>query len=120
MQGKYFYPICLSRSGRSARQLSGLFAPCSQPGVGVGSQGTMSDSFTTHEGRRPSLLSMDIRLTSTVLQIFAADVQRSLDFYRLHGLPIPESNDSHVAVDRPGGNTLSFDIEDTIASMHPG
>jgi uncharacterized glyoxalase superfamily protein PhnB len=63
---------------------------------------------------------MDIRPTSTVLQIFANDVQRSLEFYRLLGLDIPESNESHVAVALPGGNTLSFDTEDTIAGMHPG
>ena len=63
---------------------------------------------------------MDIRLTSTVLQIFARDVQRSLEFYRLLGLAIPASNEPHVAVELPGGNTLSFDTEDTIAGMHPG
>jgi uncharacterized glyoxalase superfamily protein PhnB len=63
---------------------------------------------------------MDIRLTSTVFQIFAHDVQRSLDFYRLLGLPVPESDESHVAVELPGGNTLSFDTEETIAGMHPG
>jgi len=70
--------------------------------------------------RRPSVLDMDIRLTSTVFQIFAHDVQRSLDFYRLIGLAIPESTEPHVAVELPGGNTLSFDTEDTIAGMHPG
>jgi uncharacterized glyoxalase superfamily protein PhnB len=59
---------------------------------------------------------MDIRLTSTVFQIFARDVQRSLDFYRL----LPQSQESHVAVELPGGNTLSFDTEETIAGMHPG
>jgi catechol 2,3-dioxygenase-like lactoylglutathione lyase family enzyme len=63
---------------------------------------------------------MDIRLTSTVFQIFAHDVQRSLNFYRLLGLPVPESDESHVAVELPGGNTLTFDTEDTIAGMHPG
>jgi catechol 2,3-dioxygenase-like lactoylglutathione lyase family enzyme len=63
---------------------------------------------------------MDIRLTSTVFQIFARDVQRSLDFYRLLGLPVPQSQESHVAVELPGGNTLSFDTEETIAGMHPG
>ena len=60
---------------------------------------------------------MDIRLTSTVLQIFAHDVQRSLEFYRLLGLAIPESNEPHVAVALPGGNTLSFDTEETIAGV---
>ncbi len=63
---------------------------------------------------------MDIRLTSTVFQIFAHDLKRSLDFYRLLGLPIPQSEGSHVAVELPGGNTLSFDTEETIAGMHPG
>jgi len=63
---------------------------------------------------------MDIRPKSTVFQIFAHDVARSLSFYRLLGLPVPESSDTHVAVDLPGGNTLSFDTEDTIAGMHPG
>jgi catechol 2,3-dioxygenase-like lactoylglutathione lyase family enzyme len=63
---------------------------------------------------------MDIRLTSTVFQIFTADLARSLDFYRLLGLPVPGSDAPHVAVELPGGNTLSFDTEDTIAGMHPG
>lgn len=63
---------------------------------------------------------MDIRLTSTVFQIFANDVQRSLDFYRLLGLAVPDTQDPHVALELPGGNTLSFDTEETIAGMHPG
>ena len=63
---------------------------------------------------------MDIRLTSTVFQIFTHDLQRSLDFYRLLGLLAPQSGESHVAIELPGGNTLSFDTEDTIAGMHPG
>jgi catechol 2,3-dioxygenase-like lactoylglutathione lyase family enzyme len=63
---------------------------------------------------------MDIRPKSTVFQIFANDVARSLSFYRLLGLPVPESDESHVAVELPGGNTLSFDTEETIAGMHPG
>lgn len=64
---------------------------------------------------------MDIRLTSVVFQIFAADLKRSLDFYRLLGLDVPDPDGPpHVAVALPGGNTLSFDIDDTIAGMHPG
>jgi catechol 2,3-dioxygenase-like lactoylglutathione lyase family enzyme len=64
---------------------------------------------------------MDIRVTSTVFQIFAHDLQRSLEFYRLLGLPIPDpEGPPHVAVELPGGNTLSFDTEETIAGMHPG
>ncbi len=64
---------------------------------------------------------MDIRVTSTVFQIFANDLQRSLAFYRLVGLSVPEPQGvPHVAVGLPGGNTLSFDTEETIAGMHPG
>ena len=63
---------------------------------------------------------MDIHVTSAVFQIFANDVQRSLDFYRRLGLAVPDTQDPHVAVELPGGNTLSFDTEETIAGMHPG
>jgi catechol 2,3-dioxygenase-like lactoylglutathione lyase family enzyme len=63
---------------------------------------------------------MDIRLTSTVFQIFAHDLKRSLDFYRLLGLAVPEPDEPHVAVKLPGGNALSFDTEETIAGLHPG
>src|SRR3981189_64388 len=64
---------------------------------------------------------MGIRLTSTVFQIFANDLHRSLDFYRLLGLSVPDPDGPPpVAVDLPGGNTLSFDTDETIAGMHPG
>ena len=64
---------------------------------------------------------MDIRLTSTVFQVFANDLNRSLDFYRLLGLPVPDPDGPpHVAVKLPGGNTLSLDTDETIAGMHPG
>jgi catechol 2,3-dioxygenase-like lactoylglutathione lyase family enzyme len=61
------------------------------------------------------------QLTSAVVQIFAKDVQRSIAFYRLLGLPVPEpgSPDPHVDVELPGGNRLSFDAEQTITGMHP-
>ncbi|HEY7488456.1 MAG TPA: VOC family protein [Streptosporangiaceae bacterium] len=64
---------------------------------------------------------MAVRLTSAVVQIFAKDVQRSIAFYRLLGLPVPEPEgaDPHVAVELPGGNQLSFDAEQTITGMHP-
>jgi catechol 2,3-dioxygenase-like lactoylglutathione lyase family enzyme len=63
---------------------------------------------------------MRVRLTSTVVQIFTKDVQRSIAFYRLLGLPVPEPEgpDPHVDVELPGGNRLSFDTEQTIAGMH--
>jgi uncharacterized glyoxalase superfamily protein PhnB len=59
--------------------------------------------------------------TSTVVQIFANDVQCSIAFYRLLGLPVPEPKgpDLHVDVELPGGNRLSFDAEQTITGMHP-
>ena len=64
---------------------------------------------------------MDLQLTSTVVQIFAADVHRSIAFYRLLGLPVPEPEgpDPHVEVELPGGSRLSFDAQETITGMHP-
>src|SRR5579875_1902767 len=65
---------------------------------------------------------MAARLTTTVVQIFARDVHRSIAFYRLLGLPVPEpptGPDPHVDVELPGGNRLSFDAEQTITGMHP-
>lgn len=63
---------------------------------------------------------MDIRVTSAVFQVFAHDLARSLEFYRLLGLPVPSSGGPHAAIELPGGNTLSLDVEATIAGMHPG
>jgi catechol 2,3-dioxygenase-like lactoylglutathione lyase family enzyme len=81
----------------------------------------VSDSFTIAAGAPPYGVVMGIRLTSAVFQIFANDLQRSLDFYRLLGLSVPDPDGPpHVAVELPGGNTLSFDTEETIAGMHPG
>ena len=63
---------------------------------------------------------MDIRVTSTVVEIATKDLQRALDFYRLLGLDIPQAQGPHVEVELPGGNTLAFDNEEIIAGMHPG
>jgi uncharacterized glyoxalase superfamily protein PhnB len=63
---------------------------------------------------------MDIPLTSAVFQVFASDLGRSIDFYRLLGLSVPDAEVPHVAVELPGGNSLSLDTEETIAGMHPG
>jgi catechol 2,3-dioxygenase-like lactoylglutathione lyase family enzyme len=63
-----------------------------------------------------------MRVTSTVVQIFAEDVRRSIAFYRLLGLPVPEPPDGpdpHVVVNLPGGSRLSFDADQTIVGMHP-
>src|SRR5215208_4548960 len=62
---------------------------------------------------------MDIRVTSTVVEIATKDMRRALDFYRLLGFDIPDPDGPHVEVDLPGGNKLAFDDEDIIAGMHP-
>jgi catechol 2,3-dioxygenase-like lactoylglutathione lyase family enzyme len=62
---------------------------------------------------------MDIQLTSAVFQVFVSDLPRSIEFYRLLGLPVPDPEAPHVAVELPGGNSLSLDTEETIAGMHP-
>jgi len=63
---------------------------------------------------------MDIRVTSTVVEIATSDMARALDFYRLFGLDIPDPDGAHVEVELPGGSTLAFDEEQIIAGMHPG
>jgi uncharacterized glyoxalase superfamily protein PhnB len=63
---------------------------------------------------------MDETLKSVVVEIVAHDLARSLDFYRLLGLAVPDPQGPHVEVALPGGNTLAFDTEETIAGMHPG
>jgi uncharacterized glyoxalase superfamily protein PhnB len=59
-------------------------------------------------------------VTSAVIEIVTADLQRALDFYRLLGLPVPQADGPHVEVQLPGGNKLAFDTEEVIATMHPG
>ncbi|MGH3675678.1 MAG: VOC family protein [Mycobacterium sp.] len=63
---------------------------------------------------------MDIHVTSTVVEIVAKDLARSLDFYRLLGLAVPDPDGPHVEVELPGGNRLAFDTEEIIAGMHSG
>jgi uncharacterized glyoxalase superfamily protein PhnB len=63
---------------------------------------------------------MDIRVTSTVVEIATKDMASALAFYRLLGLDIGEPDGPHVEVDLPGGNRLAFDEEQIIAAMHPG
>jgi catechol 2,3-dioxygenase-like lactoylglutathione lyase family enzyme len=63
---------------------------------------------------------MNHSLKSVVVEIVARDVERSLDFYRLLGLAVPDPQGPHVEVVLPGGNTLAFDTEETISGMHPG
>jgi uncharacterized glyoxalase superfamily protein PhnB len=63
---------------------------------------------------------MNTSIISTVVEIVSADLPRSLAFYRLLGLEVPDPEGPHVEVELPGGNRLAFDTEDTIAGMHPG
>ncbi|WP_193046497.1 VOC family protein [Mycolicibacterium baixiangningiae] len=63
---------------------------------------------------------MDMQVTSTVIEIVAKDIERSLAFYRLLGLTVPAAEGPHVEVALPGGNRLAFDTEEVIAGMHPG
>ena len=59
-------------------------------------------------------------MKSVVVEIVARDVARSLDFYRLLGLAIPDPQGPHVEVELPGGNKLAFDTEEVIGGMLPG
>lgn len=86
------------------------------------SSGRVSDPFKTPTNHLAYRSAMPMELTSTHVQIFAKDVHRSIEFYRLLGLPVPEppeGPDPHVDVELPGGNRLSFDAEETITGMHP-
>ena len=63
---------------------------------------------------------MSESVQSVVVEIVTRDVARSLGFYRLLGLAVPEPEGPHVEVALPGGNKLAFDTEEVIAGMHPG
>jgi uncharacterized glyoxalase superfamily protein PhnB len=54
--------------------------------------------------------------------VVAADMAKTLAFYRRLGLDIPADADSapHAEVTLPGGLRLLFDTEDTVRSFHPG
>lgn len=69
---------------------------------------------------QPYRRGVDIRLTSVAIEIVASDLARSLEFYRLLGLAVPQAEGPHVEVELPGGTRLLFDTEDTMAGMHPG
>lgn len=63
---------------------------------------------------------MDISVQSVVVEVVPRDLQRSLAFYRLLGLNVPDPDEPHVEVQLPGGNKLAFDTEEVIGGMHPG
>lgn len=80
----------------------------------------LSDSFKTQRIWMHSVGYMQNLPISAAVEIVASDLQRSLDFYRLLGLTIPETEGPHVEVELPGGNRLLFDTEEVIAGVHPG
>jgi uncharacterized glyoxalase superfamily protein PhnB len=63
---------------------------------------------------------MDISVQSVVVEVVPREMQRTLDFYRLLGLDVPNADEPHVEVQLPGGNKLAFDTEEVISGMHPG
>lgn len=63
---------------------------------------------------------MDISVQTVVVELVPRDMGRTLAFYRLLGLDVPDAEGPHVEVALPGGNKLAFDTEDVIAGMHPG
>jgi catechol 2,3-dioxygenase-like lactoylglutathione lyase family enzyme len=63
---------------------------------------------------------MSVVISAVVIEIVAKDLAGSLAFYKLLGLSVPDTDGPHVEMELPGGNKLAFDIEETIAGMHPG
>jgi catechol 2,3-dioxygenase-like lactoylglutathione lyase family enzyme len=64
---------------------------------------------------------MTIEAKLDAVGIVAADLAKSLAFYRDLGLPVPAGaeNAPHVEVPLGGGMRLLFDTEETIRSFHP-
>ncbi len=51
--------------------------------------------------------------------IVASDLERSLAFYRLLGVDLPEAGEGHVEGTLANGARLMFDTEDVITSFNP-
>jgi uncharacterized glyoxalase superfamily protein PhnB len=49
--------------------------------------------------------------------VTVGDMEKSLSFYRLLGLAIPEVAESHVEVTLPGGVRLMFDSEEVVRTF---
>jgi uncharacterized glyoxalase superfamily protein PhnB len=87
--------------------------------IGSSNARIVSDLFTTSRQAPAYRCGMDIALTSAVIEMVPNDLRRALEFYRLLGLTVPDSEEPHVEVELPGGNKLAFDAEEVIAGMHP-
>ncbi|QYN31776.1 VOC family protein [Pseudonocardia sp. DSM 110487] len=64
---------------------------------------------------------MTIEAKLDAIGIVAADLAKSLAFYRALGLAVPDGaeNEPHVEVQLGGGMRLMFDTEETVRSFHP-
>jgi catechol 2,3-dioxygenase-like lactoylglutathione lyase family enzyme len=64
---------------------------------------------------------MTIEAKLDAIGIVAADLAKSLAFYRALGLAVPDGaeNQPHVEVQLGGGMRLMFDTEETVRSFHP-
>jgi catechol 2,3-dioxygenase-like lactoylglutathione lyase family enzyme len=64
---------------------------------------------------------MTIEAKLDAIGIVAADLAKSLSFYRALGLAVPDGaeNEPHVEVQLGGGMRLMFDTEDVVRSFHP-
>jgi uncharacterized glyoxalase superfamily protein PhnB len=51
--------------------------------------------------------------------VTVADLRRSMRFYRLLGLDLPEDGEGHVEATMPDGTRLMFDTEDVVRSFLP-
>jgi catechol 2,3-dioxygenase-like lactoylglutathione lyase family enzyme len=64
---------------------------------------------------------MTIEAKLDAIGIVAADLAKSLAFYRALGLAVPDGaeNEPHVEVPLGGGMRLMFDTEEVVRSFHP-
>lgn len=64
---------------------------------------------------------MTIEAKLDAIGIVAADLPKTLSFYRALGLAVPDGaeNEPHVEVQLGGGMRLMFDTEDVVRSFHP-
>jgi catechol 2,3-dioxygenase-like lactoylglutathione lyase family enzyme len=64
---------------------------------------------------------MEITTQLDAVGIVARDLDASLGFYRLLGLPVPDPGPdaAHVEIPLGGGMRLMVDTEDVVRSFHP-
>jgi uncharacterized glyoxalase superfamily protein PhnB len=55
----------------------------------------------------------------SAIGIVSSDLARSIAFYRLLGVDLPEEGEGHIDATLPSGVRLMFDTEDVIRSFRP-